>query len=211
VSDLVIFGAWHFSRVVAEAAAASGRRVLGFVDPDPPPGIATLEQVPQGCEVFVAIGDNVLRRQLSRELLARGRRLATLVHPAAVVSPSAALAPGCFVAELVAVRSNAVLQEGVVLQAGSVVSHDVHVGAFASFGPNAACASKSRIGALSAIGVGASLLPGIVVGEGCTVAAGAAVFRDAADGVTLVGNPARATRPTGDAGQQSRWTANAVW
>jgi len=211
VKDLVIFGAWHFSRVVVGVAAATGHNVIGVVDPNPPDGVRTLAQIPPDAEAIVAIGDNALREQVSRSIVDRGRALATVVHPSAVVSPSAVLGAGSFVAELVTVRTNASIDTGVVLQAGSVVSHDVQVAAFASFGPNAACASKSRIGARTALGVGANLHPGIDLGDDCVVAAGAAVFRDAPDGVTLVGNPARTTRPAGDAGRQSNWSDNTVW
>ena len=41
------------------------------------------------------------------------------------------------------------------------------------------------------IGANATILPGITLGEGCTVGAGAVVTKDVPPGVTVVGNPAR--------------------
>ncbi len=50
------------------------------------------------------------------------------------------------------------------------------------------------IGADAWIGGGAILLPGVTVGEGAIVAAGAVVTRDVAPGATVGGNPARIIR-----------------
>lgn len=211
MKELVIFGAWYFSRVVAEAAEASGWKVLGYVDPDPPQDVATLSEVPDSAEVFVAIGDNAVRESVARELRDRGRRVATVIHPAASVSPSARLGEGCYIAEMAVLRTNAALGAGVVLQPGSVVSHDAKVDDFASFGPNAACASKVRIGRQTTVGVGASIAPGVHVGHNCTVAAGAVVFRDCEGERTLVGNPAKPTRAPRTEAVQSNWSGNTVW
>ena len=41
------------------------------------------------------------------------------------------------------------------------------------------------------IGAGAVLLPGITIGEGAMVGAGAVVTKDVAPGTTVIGNPAR--------------------
>ena len=41
------------------------------------------------------------------------------------------------------------------------------------------------------IGVNATILPGVRLGKGCIVGAGAVVVRDVPPGVTVVGNPAR--------------------
>jgi|SRR3990167_1464861 len=43
----------------------------------------------------------------------------------------------------------------------------------------------------SALGAGVIVLPGITIGEGALVGAGAVVTKDVPDGVTVVGNPAR--------------------
>jgi sugar O-acyltransferase (sialic acid O-acetyltransferase NeuD family) len=193
VKSLVIYGAWYFGDVVREAAEATGWTVLGYVDPDPPEGVTTLDVVPDSAAVFVAIGDNTWRAAVSRSLLEQGRKMATIVHPAASVSPSAQLAAGCYIAEMAVVRTKATVGAGVVLQAGSVVSHDCEIAPYASFGPNSAAASKVTVGRRTMVGVGGVIAPGVMVGDDCTLAAGAAVFKDVGDCKTLVGNPARAT------------------
>ena len=209
--QLVIYGAWYFGRVIAEAAEALGWEVLGYVDPDPPQDIVTLDSVPAGAAVFAAIGDNAIRAAVNASLLEQGRTLASIVHPAASVSPSARLGPGSYVAELAAVRTHASIGEGVVLQAGSVVSHDCKIAPYASLGPNAAAASKVTVGKRTMVGAGAVIAPALVVGDDCTVAAGAAVFKSVEADKSLVGNPARATASPPKAIKHSDWDANDVW
>jgi len=54
-----------------------------------------------------------------------------------------------------------------------------------------------RIGSRVWIGGGAILLPGVSVGEGSTIGAGAVVVRDVPPGVFAAGNPCRVIRPIG--------------
>ena len=49
-----------------------------------------------------------------------------------------------------------------------------------------------KIGDHSFVGAGSVILNGLKVGRHATIGAGAVVIRDVPDGVTVVGNPARA-------------------
>ena len=80
---LVIYGAWYFGNVIKEAAEATGWQVLGHVDPDPPDGVTTVEAIPPGASVFVAIGDNKIRAEVTETLLQHGRSLPCIAHPSA--------------------------------------------------------------------------------------------------------------------------------
>ena len=60
------------------------------------------------------------------------------------------------------------------------------------------CARPIRIGRNVWIGGGAILLPGVTVGDHAIIGAGSVVTRDVPEGVTVVGNPARAL-PRGQA------------
>ena len=97
------------------------------------------------------------------------------------------------------------------MQAGSVVSHDCSIAPYVSFGPNSAAASKVSVGERTVIGVGGVIAPGTVIGKDCTVAAGAAVFKNVGDSKTLVGNPARTTGSPSKEIIHSGWDTNNVW
>lgn len=56
------------------------------------------------------------------------------------------------------------------------------------------CLEVTLVKRRATIGTGAVLLPGITVGEGALVGAGAVVLEDVPDGAVVVGNPARIIR-----------------
>src|SRR5690606_21034631 len=51
--------------------------------------------------------------------------------------------------------------------------------------------AHTRIGANCSIGTGAIVLPGVTIGDGSVVAAGAVVTKDVPSGVIVAGNPAK--------------------
>jgi acetyltransferase-like isoleucine patch superfamily enzyme len=61
-----------------------------------------------------------------------------------------------------------------------------------------------RIGAWADIGVNAVVLPGVTVGKGAIVGAGAVVTEDVAPFTVVAGVPARVIRSRGDAAPDSR-------
>jgi len=210
-SDLVIFGAWYLSQVVAEAAEVSGWHIIGYIDPEPPNHVSTLRSIPSSATVIVAVGENSLRARLCAQLVERRRTLATIVHPSAVVSRSASIGHGCYLGENVVVRSNSVLGNGVLVNAGAVVSHHCDVGDFVTLGPNAASAGHVMIGAQTTIGVGASIRPRVRIGCDCEIGAGAAVVKDVKDGMAALGVPARVKPKQARTGKQSDWSMNTAW
>jgi acetyltransferase-like isoleucine patch superfamily enzyme len=48
------------------------------------------------------------------------------------------------------------------------------------------------------VGVGASLLPGVTIGEGSTIGAGAVVTKDVPPNSTVIGMPAKVTKTKGN-------------
>ncbi len=209
--DLVIYGAWYFSQVIAEAARACGWSLAGFVDPDPPKGTDTLDSFPANAHAIVAIGSNEIRAYVFGKLIEHRRNIATIVHPVAHVSPSARIGNGCYIAENVTVRTNATVGNGTNLNSGAVVSHDCCVGDFVTFGPNAATAGHVSIGDLTTLGVGASARPNAKVGNRCVVGAGTAVVKDVPDDVTAIGVPARVVPHVSGSQKHSDWKTNTVW
>ena len=92
------------------------------------------------------------------------------------------ISPGAWIA------ASAVISRGVRIGKGSVIdeeavllSHDMETG----------IVRPVRIGTNSKIGARAIVMPGVSIGDGCSVAAGAVVDRDVANGIAVIGNPAR--------------------
>lgn len=141
---------------------------------------------------FVALGDNILRRQAADRLQALGYRLPSAVSPRASVSPSVKLGIGVAVMHGAVVNADALIGDLVIVNSGAVVEHDCRIGADTHLGPGSVVAGGVQIGARTLLGAGSTVIPGIRIGEDVVVGAGACVTRDLPSRSVVVGVPARA-------------------
>ncbi|MES1172541.1 MAG: acetyltransferase [Bacteroidota bacterium] len=201
---IVIYGAGGHGRVVADAAAAAGLEILGFLDDGVPVGhpilawhvLGTLTWLEGRKDVAVAhgVGSNLARERVNRALVSRGVPRTQVVHPSAVVSRHARLGDGAVVLALAVLNAGADVGAGAVINTGAIVEHDVHVGDFAHVASNASLAGGARIEELSLLGGGATVLPGKTIGPRSVVGAGAVVTRDIPSDSVATGVPARVVR-----------------
>jgi UDP-perosamine 4-acetyltransferase len=206
---VVVVGAGGHALVAIDVLRAAGRDVAGCVTSD---GVARAEIGRLGVvmlgrdgvleerlaagplDIFVAIGDNRIRRDVTWRLAAAGARPVTAVSPAATVSSHACVAPGALVMPGAVVNALARIEAGAIVNTGASVDHECIVGEFAHLGPGVAVAGAVTIGAGALLGIGAAVAPGRRVGAWSTVGAGATVVGDVDDGVVVVGTPARELR-----------------
>lgn len=185
---LLIIGAGGHGCSVAEAILAGSEfEVVGFLD-DAYPDLGYVWSFPVlgkvtdfarfrdmfDC-VFVAIGNNVLRRQICAELREAGLVLATVVHPRTIVSPSATIGTGVVVLAGAIIGTEALLGDGVIVNCSAVVDHNCWVGDFGHIGVNAAMAGGAVLGAGAFMQAGAILGYGTEIEPGQVLAPGEAV------------------------------------
>lgn len=210
---VVIVGAGGHALVAADVLRALGRQVAGWVTTDGT-AAAPVDQI--GLEragtvddlarmiaagthdVFVAIGDNRRRAEVTRRLLDAGATLATAVSPDAVVAPSARLGRGVLVMPGAVVNALARLGDGVIVNTGATVDHECEVDDFAHLAPRSALAGNVRVGTGALVGIGAVVIPGRRLGPWCVVGAGSAVVGDVDESLTVGGVPARPLRVDDD-------------
>jgi sugar O-acyltransferase (sialic acid O-acetyltransferase NeuD family) len=202
----IVYGARGHGRVVADTLLALRANVIAFVDDD-----AKLRDTVQlgvevrdfdwlrahntdGLLVALAVGDNVVRRDLFEKCTRVGLSLGTVVHERAVVSSYASVARGTVILAGAVVNANASVGEGAIVNTGAIVEHDVIVGPFAHVSPNAVLAGGARLGELSHLGAGAVVRDDTCVGSRTTIGAGAVVTKHIGDGVVAFGVPARVRR-----------------
>lgn len=140
---------------------------------------------------FVAIGRADIRLQLIEKLLGKGHRVLSPVHSRAVVSPRARMGDGSVLMAGAVVQTGTTLGIGVIVNTAATVDHDCSLEDGVHIAPGAHLAGDVSVGAASWIGAGAVIREGINVGSGVTIGAGAVVVADVADGLVMVGNPAR--------------------
>lgn len=203
-AKLLVFGAGGHGRVVADAAHATGLwQEIAFVDDRYPglsnagpwPVVGSFRDAAALRETFSAaalgIGDNVARGALLDRLVALAYQLPAIVHPAAVVSPFSAVGRGAVILARAVVNIGAEIGDAVIVNSAAVIEHDCRLAMGVHVSPAAALAGGVAVGASSWVGIGAVVRQGLHIGAGARVGAGAAVVNHIADGLTVVGVPAR--------------------
>lgn len=203
MTRLAILGASGHGKVVADAALAAGWRTVAFFD-DAWPGLsvvgpwpvigdtAALHRESSGYDgAIVAIGDNATRLFKQRALAQAGITVVSVIHPAATISVYAHIGPGTLVCAGVIVNPFARLGHGCILNTASSVDHDCELSDGVHLSPGAHLGGAVRVGEASWIGIGASVRHCVAIGAGVVVGGGAVVVGDIADGLTVMGIPAR--------------------
>ena len=200
--NLFIVGAGGFGReavwTVERINAASQQpvwNVIGFADDDPAKASGNFEGYPllgsvekaskdhPGASVFVAVGDNAVRRKIYREL--RGHDFPALIDPSAQVSPTTEFKHGTFIACEAVVSVGTEIGKFVIINARAGVGHDSTVGDFANIAPGVSLSGHTTIGEDVMMGTNSCTAPGMTVGAGATVACGTPVLKNVAPGTTL--------------------------
>ena len=137
-----------------------------------------------------------------------GTRVWAFAHvlPGAVIGRDCNICDHVFIENDVVVGDRVTVKCGVQLWDGVTLEDDVFVGPNATFTNDPFPRSRQRpeqfsrttVRAGASIGANATLLPGIEIGRGAMVGAGAVVTHDVPPGVVVTGNPARIRRHAGD-------------
>ena len=200
--DLFIVGAGGFGREavwtverINKAAQQPLWNVIGFADDDPAKASGNFEGYPllgtaaqaskdnPGASVFIAIGDNAIRRRVYAQL--RGHDFPALIDPTAQVSPTTEFKHGTYIAVEAVVSVGTEIGKFVIINARAGVGHDSTVGDFANIAPGVSLSGHTTIGADVVMGTNSCTAPGRRVGDGATVACGTPVLADVAPGTTL--------------------------
>jgi sugar O-acyltransferase (sialic acid O-acetyltransferase NeuD family) len=142
----------------------------------------------------LGVGSPAVRLKLAGELsaLLTGIEWPVLIHPTAVIDQdSARLEEGCFIGARVTATVNIVLEAFALCNFGSTLGHEARVGRGSVVNPGANISGGVVLGEGAMIGCGAQVLQYLHVGSGAVVGAGAVVTRNVAEGITVVGVPAR--------------------
>lgn len=129
----------------------------------------------------------------------------TRVWQFCIILPQARVGCDCNICAQVLIESDVAIGDrvtikcGVQLWDGTRIEDDVFIGPNATFTNDRTPRSKkarrhlpvTRVRTYATIGANATILPGLTIGKGAMVSAGAVVTRDVSDHALMIGNPAR--------------------
>jgi sugar O-acyltransferase (sialic acid O-acetyltransferase NeuD family) len=188
VTKLLLFGAGGHGRSVLAALRLQGIEVEVFVDSQGGSGeldgvpIVSEERLPElkGHEFIITVG-SVRPGPLRRQLFDRVERLG--------------LRPwqghGNVVLQGAVVNAGTRLGTNIIVNTGAIVEHDCVIGDDVHIAPRAVIGGGTSVGPGAHVGIGSTVREGLRIGAQALVAAGAVVIDDVADGVTVMGVPAR--------------------
>ena len=206
---VLVYGASGHGKVVVDVALAAGWTVLGFGDGDAEKRGRTVLGVPvvalgedeavtfcreQDARFIVAIGSNLVRRQVFERFVAGGVEPAVVVHPRAVVAATARLGVGTVVMAGAVINPDARVGRDVIVNTGAVIEHDNVVGDHAHLSPGVKMGGTVRVGEGTHVGIGAVVRNNIEIGAWSLVGAGAVVVSPIGDRVAAWGCPAKVRR-----------------
>lgn len=208
-----IYGAGGFAREVAwliDSDPNAGSNVIGFIDdsdekldhwPDPRP-VMLYEQaraLSPSAGIVIAIGNPVVRQQISERLIADNAFQPVVNHHALEISERVALGEGCILCSGSTLTVDIAIGVGVHINLNCTVGHDVTIGDYSTLSPGVHVSGNVTIGKNVFIGTGASILNGtneepITLGDGCVLAAGACLTKSAQANTLYAGVPAIAKK-----------------
>ena len=194
-----VYGAGGHARVVASVLHACNIPILGFFDnsyhgPEEILGVPVLGPFrdilnyrESFSSVYIALGDNALRKQAFEFLLESQVDLPALIHPTAICEVDVVVDQGAVVCLGAIVGTGVFVGKGAIVNTGCAVDHETSVGDFVHLAPKVVIAGRVRIGANTFVGMNTCIGDKLTVGKNVTIGAGSVVLRDVPDGAKVVG------------------------
>lgn len=197
---LVIIGAGGHGKVIADMAKLNGYEEIMFLDDDTNktmcglyPIVGTSQDINQykNDDVVVGIGNNVIRRKITSQLLKEHYNVVTLIHPTAVIDETVQIGKGSIVMANVVINADTIIGVGCIINTSSSVDHDCIIHDFVHVCPGSHIAGSVIIGDNTWIGVGSSIINNLTITNDCMIGAGCVIVKELLESGTYVGVPAR--------------------
>jgi sugar O-acyltransferase (sialic acid O-acetyltransferase NeuD family) len=145
--------------------------------------------------VFIAIGDNHIRRKifeyLSNFVNTFNFLAINAIHSTSYVAKNVNLGNNVMVGAKTVINPCVTVGNGVICNTSAVIEHECKLGDFCHIAPNATLCGNVEIGENSFIGAGAVVKQGVKVGKNVIIGAGTVIVKNIPDNVKVVGNPQR--------------------
>lgn len=206
MKKLIIVGASGFGRELIQWIEDINKiqmewNILGFID-DNPHALdeykcdysiigSIKEWQPKEEEYFAcALAFPNVKKKIVEDLISRGAKFVTLIHPTALINKYAEIGEGVIVTPRSNINANAKVGNFASIL-GSGIGHDAIVGDFSTLSGRCSINGHVTIGELVYIACGVSVAPNKKIGDRATIGIGSVVISNVKSDTTVFGNPAK--------------------
>jgi sugar O-acyltransferase (sialic acid O-acetyltransferase NeuD family) len=143
--------------------------------------------------VFLAIGDNRLRKNVEERISPFRFNYPSIVHPRSLICPSATVAEGCYLGPNSHIGPYASVGRHSIVNTMASVEHEVLIGDFSHIAPGSVICGRCTLGSSVFCGANSTIIENLSVADSTFLAAGTVVVSDVTpQGLRLKGVPGTA-------------------
>ena len=201
-TKLLIIGAGGHGKVIADIALRMKKwEYIAFLDDSENVKISmgieiidkstSVSKYIEDYDIFVGIGNNVVRKKVQEELEDLGAIIPVLIHPSAIIGEQVYLGAGTVVMAGAVINCCTKIGKGCIINTASTIDHDNKIDDYVHISPGAHLAGTVRVGSGTWLGIGSVVINNINIINECKIGAGAVVIKDITETGTYIGIPAR--------------------
>jgi sugar O-acyltransferase (sialic acid O-acetyltransferase NeuD family) len=204
-SLLIVGSGGHSRAVVATLKTLNLWDLIGIIDinyqgnPEDILGVTVLGSFElinsfnrENTSVFLAVGENNLRKKFSRNPILKSFDFPNIVHPTALIDPSAELDSGNFVGPFAHIGPMVKIGKSNIINSYANLEHETQIGSFCMFAPGAIICGRCKLGDQIFVGANATVIENRKIADQTTIGAGAVITKDILQiNQTFVGVPGR--------------------
>mgnify|MGYP001183166837 FL=1 len=140
---------------------------------------------------FIAIGDNVVRKNKSKLLQSKGLDLINVIHPDSSIPKNIKMGYGNFISRNASINNFVEIGNGVIINTASVIEHDCIISDGVHVAPGAVLCGGVKVNNNTLIGANSVINQNITIGENVIIGSGSVVINDIPNGLKVYGNPVK--------------------
>jgi len=199
---LLIIGAGGHGKVVADIARQMGLwNELYFLDDNSElesvlgvkviGGSAEWANYINDHDIFVAVGNNKIRKKIIEQLNYAGASIPVLIHPSAVIGSEVVLGQGTVIMAGGVINCCTQVGQGCIINTSASIDHDCRIDEYVHISPGVRIAGNVVVEEMVWLGINSTVINNITITKSCIIGAGAVVIKNLKDTGTYVGVPTR--------------------